>query len=360
MKYLPDNTLAHFDAMPQNRLIDLSAIDCSLFGSNIQKYRSGLGPHALSEYSEDGAHLRYPDNEAAQFYLFNHLAALIRVRFTKNEKLPDWARDVMRAYKKVVANQGIRLASYMALITVRESRHLQNGGDSWWSEHIIKPYGMKNKEFHDEIHGTGSDTAANALMTSAPQIAVGAFFKAIETMFFQGKFSGGYGGKPWGEITKCLTEFLLGKITQEMMIDTAYTLAHNNGPMFNKQMLYHEYTPFFRHLLDIQRSGQIPELCMETVAPYYSGKWLSGEQKMLLGKAKQAMPEEFGLYVDWYKVQSAGALCACGGYQKAQDKKYGKKVLKPQKGIWDQPMEHVGYFSVGPGVQVPILKRIAA
>jgi hypothetical protein len=360
VRYIPDTTLAHYNAMPQSKLLDLSAIDCNLFGTNIKAYRSGQGPEALNEYAEDGKHLRGPDSEAVQFYLFNHLAALIRNRYTPNEKLPGWAVEVMREYKKVVAQQGLRMGAYMALITVRESRHLHEMGETWWKDTIVKPYGQKCRDFHGEIHGSSSTTAANALMDSAPHIAVGAFFKAIETMFFKGKFGGGYGGKPWGEITKCLTEFLHGKISQEMMIDTAYTLAHNNGPMFNKGMLYSEYTSFFRHLLDVQRSGQIPEMCLETTNSNYSSKWLTGEQKMILGKVKTAMPEEFGLYVDWYKVQKAGALVSCAGFQKNQDKKYGKKAYKPEKGIWNVPMEHVGNFSVGPGVSVPILKRVAA
>jgi hypothetical protein len=357
VKYIPDNTLAHYAQMPQTSLIDLSAINCQVFGSNIAKYRNGLPSHLYGSYAPQGTKLVKPDDEAVQFYLFNHLAALIRNRFTLNEQLPEWATQAMREYKRILTAQGVRMVSYMGLITCRESRHLHNGGDSWWQEHIVEKYGLVQKEFHQTIHGVGSDSAANALMHSPPDCPVGNFFKAIETMFYKGSFSGGYGGKPWGDITKCLTEFLHGKISQEMMIDTAYTLAHNNGPMFNKGMLYSEYSGFFKHLLDVQRAGQIPELCLEKGKPYgYS--WLTAAQLQILNNVQAAMPEEFGQYVDWFAVKKAGALVSCSVYQQAQIKKYGKKKAEAEKGLWSTPMEVVGTFAVGPGTTVPILKRV--
>jgi hypothetical protein len=342
VRHIPFNTLAHYERMPQCQLINVAKVNCNLFATNIQKYRCTVSGHSMVS----------PDSEAIQFYLFNHLVSLVKERFTSNEPLPEWAIEVMQQYKKIVMEQGARLTSYMALICARESRHMGSMDNPWWNKHIIDLYGEKCKKFHYLIRGGGSDTAVLKFTENAPAIPVGYFFKAIEVMFFNGHFGSSFGGMQWGNIAKTLNQFLYGNITQEMMIDTSYTLAHNNGPMFNKGMLYTIYSPEFRYLLDTQRSGQMPEHIIE-----YGGAGLSSSQLSTFKTVCAVMPNKFGSYVDWYKVKSLGAIADCTLKIVQQNKKYGKsnKTVVKVGGKFTEP---IGEFQVSPLVSLPIIERV--
>jgi hypothetical protein len=345
MQHIPDTSLIYYEKMPQARLVNLSEVDTKLFGHNIRTYR-GMVDGTTGAVS--------PDKEAVQFYLFNHLAAIVKEKFTRHEVLHKWAADVMREYKQVVVQQGIRMVSYMALITARESRHMGGEDSSWWQKNIIAPYGDECYHFHHQIKSISSDTVVKVLMNSAPEVPIGNFYKALEYMFFHGGFSGGYGGKPWAMITQSLNQFLDGKISQEMLIDTAYTLTHNNGPMFNKGMLYNNYSGQFVQLLDIQRSGQIPEFVIE-------GSWghLSLHQKKVFKAALEVIGSEFGEYVDWYKVEKLGAITNCSEKKKNQDKKYGKPTKKPKPALFNGlKAVEVGEFMITPTQSVPIYQRM--
>jgi hypothetical protein len=351
MKQIPDNTLAHYALLPQCQLLNMGTCNTQLFAKNIQAYRGTLDGSTPAKKCQP-----LPDSEAIQFYLFNHLASIVRSRFTAHEVLPDWARDVMRVYKDILGNQGVRLTVYMGLITTRESRHMGSKDSAWWENSIVKPYGKPCYSFHSKIKGKSSGSVVESLMGSPPAVEVGKFYNAIQTMFFDGPFSSSYGGPPWGEITKCLCQFLDGKTTQEMMIDTAYTLAHNNGPMFNKGMVYDHYGPELKKILDVQRSGQIPQYVIE-----YGDKHLTKEQDKVFTAAVYALPGEFTKYVDWYEVEKLGALGEYPVEKAQQDKKYGKggmsKVLVDFDG---HKAKQIGVFQIAPGVSVPILERIPA
>lgn len=351
MLQIPDNCLAHYEKLPQIKLHNFAEVNASFFGKNIEEYLNSLA--TLGEPVTP-----VPDHEAVQFYLFNHLSAMVKERFTRHEVLPSWAQDVMREYKSILSKQGIRMTAYMALITARESRHLgQNMPSDWWNTFKTE-FGEPCKVFHDTIHSKDSMSVAKKLMTQSPQYPLGKLFKSIEYIFFEGKFHGGYGGHPWGVIAQTLNQFLDGKISQEMMIDTAYTLAHNNGPMFNKGMLYGSYTHDFLRILDVQRSGQIPELIIEENASY-----LNVNQVITFNNMCKNLPNEFGAYVDWYKVEKEGGLTDVSGYQAKQDQKYGKTVeVASKKGVFFNGKKAVetGYFKIAPGVGAKIVERIDA
>lgn len=343
MKYVPDNTLAHYELMPQRQLINVSKVNCELFAQRISAYKDS---HTLVK----------PEHEAIQFYLFNHLAKLLKDKFTANEPLPDWAKAVMQEYKSIVVNQGNRLTSYISLICARESRHMGAKNEEWWVENITKNFGAKCKDFHYLIKGKNSDVAAGRFLESAPDIPVGDFFKSLETIFFKGSFGSGYGGKPWGNIAKTLNQFLDGKISQEMMVDTAYTLAHNNGPMFNKGMMFNHYDSELLVILDVQRSGQIPEYVLEKC-----GVGLSPQQQTVFTNFKQALGNPFSSYVDWFKVERDGAVSSYGYQQQMQEKLHGKPAIPVKILDWNgKPAKQIGEFEITPIVSVPIIEREAA
>lgn len=356
MLEIPNNTLAHYEKLPQLQLIKLADVNAQVFAKGIVEYRKSVSATnneggTDEDYPDDA--LVTPDNEAVQFYLFNHVVSIIKTRYTRHEVLPDWARDVMQEYKRILVIQGQRLTCYMALVTARESRHMGSKDVSWWKANIVEKYGQKTMDFNHHIKAKGSDYVVSYLQQHAPGAPVGDLFKSIEVIFFKGSFSGGYGGKPWGMIAQCLNHFLDGKTTQEMMIDTAYTLAHNNGPMFNKGMLYNHYTGEFKKLLDVQRGGMMPEYINE-----YGMQHLADHQKKLWTEVLQNIGSEFGKYVDWYAIEKAGALATYPNEKTKQDKKWGKKKEKPVPFVFNgQAATQVGTLYVTPTQSVPIIKR---
>ncbi len=68
-----------------------------------------------------------------------------------------------------------------------------------------------------------------------------------------------YGGPKWGEVADCLRSYVTGQTSAEALLDTAFTLAHNNGPVFNKGYIYKHHTNRLIQILDIQAKGQIPQ-----------------------------------------------------------------------------------------------------
>lgn len=346
MRSIPDNVLAHYEGVPQVQRINLSQSDCSAFAKAIAQYRTAPNQYEAS-----------PENEAIQFYLFNHLASIVREHFTRHETLPAWATSVMREYKAIMASQGTRLTAYLALITARESRHLSAKSETWWAP-VIEKYGAETKQFHLAIKGKSSSYVPQHFVANAPAIPLGNFFKVIEHIFFKGGFTGGFGGKPWGKIAQTLNQFFDGVISQEMLIDTAYTLAHNNGPMFNKGMLYAHYGSLLIPILDVQRAGQMPEYVRE-----FASTSLTADQRAIFYLAHEQCKSEYGLYVDWYAVEAAGAVGDCTVWKMKQDSKYGKQKNKAapvqqQTEFNGKKAVTTGEFMIAPNVSVPIVERV--
>jgi hypothetical protein len=344
MNFNPANTLSYYSSTPQTRLFDVSHINTRNFAINCKRYYDDV------EFGNgDQAH---PDRDALEFYALNHLSSLVRSKFTMHEQLPDWAQQVMAAYQNCLRAQGQRMLNYMMLITTRESRHTQKKDDLYSWAILNEKFGVEVSDFARAINDStpGQKGAVTHFHENAPDAPLGAYCDHMVYSFFQGGFNGGYGGKPWGKIAETLTSFIKGKTSLEMMVDTAWTLAHNNGPMFNKGMLYHMYTNDIYKILDVQRSGQIPELVL-------SGKvnvmWCVGV-KALVEKVVGLFPNEFGTEVDWYKVEALGSL------KKYPQEKNQQKVVPPPAPAAPKMVNGkkvIGEFKVFPGQTVSIIER---
>ena len=127
---------------------------------------------------------------------------------------------------------------YLLLICTRESRHTKDAVSSPFIKGLGKKYGDGCTGFWSSIKGTGSSGAAERLRNSPPDVLLGDYTKFLADMFNGGQFSGGYGGVAWGAVAVVLRDYSIGAISAEMMMDTAFTLCHNNGPIFNKGMLF--------------------------------------------------------------------------------------------------------------------------
>lgn len=257
-----------------------------------------------------------PDTQAIRFYALNQIAGVLRKKFTKNEALPDWAVEAVSAYITELESQHARMVSYTFLVISREWRHLKNLATV--SAVASQPYTPELKSLHPYIQDSTDESTLDSWLLKVPDMSLIDYCRCITHSFNTGSFKGGYGGKPWGNISSTLLKYVQGITSGEVFIDTAYTLAHNNGPMFNKGMQYQGYTSEFGTVLDVQRSGQMCEAIV--------GQELSGVSKLtdiisILKDGKDVL--EVGSYVDWFKVEALGSLKSYPHKKELQAAKYG-------------------------------------
>ena len=233
------------------------------------------------------------------FYTLNHAVSLVRQRVHVYEPLGKYL-PILEKYHVEMAVRAARMFYYLLLICTREGRH-EKGGTGMHT--LYTKYGPVITDFFQGNLHVGEDSAVNKLRNKPPTVALGAYTSFLADVFYKGAWSSGYGGKKWGAVADVLRDFSNGKLTAEMMMDVAFTLCHNGGPIFNKGMLFDGGFPEIMKMLDVQRSGQIPQLVCEQAiksskAPNVQGIWKFC--KDILGK-------EFEGYVDWYLVEELGS-----------------------------------------------------
>jgi len=299
---------------------------------------------------------RSPDIEAFKFYALNQLVGLIQKRFTKNEILPDWAATPVSMYIQELETQHRPLVWYTFLIITREFRHLLN-------KSILVPpqYSPDFTAFCPKIADNSDNDLINKWLAYAPGDDLEHYCLCMEAGFNTPKcWASSYGGKPWGRIAKALAKYIGGHTSAEMFIDTAYTLAHNGGPIFNKNMFYHNGTASFKKLLDVQRSGQMCEFLWSKQYIKWYGKSTSLSQLeslRLVVEAAKPWLSEIEDHVDWYKVKALGGTENHLEMQAAQDKDHGPK--QPKSTIVEgMPVKVTGSIAVYPGEVVQVFTRI--
>lgn len=305
-----------------------------------------------------GADPRIPDAEAVRFYALNQLMSVVQSKFTPNEKLPEWASKVVEAYYKELADQHKRLVWYTFIVITREFRHLHNAATL-----LSKAdYPAELKAFHGKVSDSTSESNLNAWLAAMPVLPMDVYCEAITKQFKSpGAYSGGYGGVPWSEIAQALWRYVKGETSAETFVDTAYTLAHNNGPMFNKGMMYGMYTGSFKVLLDVQRAGHICEGIIEGRVKQMIAVPGMPELEDLIRTVKREVGG-IGDHIDWYRVQEFAPDKASypnkyAAEKAAQDKKYGKPKAKPV--IVDGKVVKIkAEFEVFPGQKVEIYERM--
>lgn len=349
MKYFAPNTLAYYQSAPQVHRVDLSEIPLRNFAKSTLIYRLSCG-----EVS--------PDAEAIQFYALNHLQSIARKNFTPNENLAPWAAEVCARYSHTLTSQGQRILHYLFCICTREARHAKTPTQANWDK-LEKEFGVTMVNFlRDRIFVGSETTAVNAYMETPPDVTAGTYIKALSWVFHNLKWSSGlYGGAAWGAITDACVAFITGKTSMEALVDTGYTLAHNNGPMFNKGMMYYTYTSQFLTILDIQRSGQIPELVLDTTQKYYID--IPKDIKGLVEQVRAEYPSEFRGYVDWVKVEELGAVGKYSNYKQAQLKAHPevKAAPKPEYKLLagkKTKVVYTGSWGVMPGLTAQVFERV--
>lgn len=284
-----DTLRYHLAASPLMQNHSMANVLCSTVAQQINAYFGG------ESYQHEDQ--KKPEVEAAHFYLMNHTVARVRQRVGMDEPLGDLA-PLVEQYRDDAADMALRCFAYLVLITTREARHKHKNISSLFAG-VHDPSACS---FIDGL-GNGSTGAAMKFRQSPPTCTIGDYVSAIRDTFYKGGFTGGFGGKKWANIADCLLKFVRGTYSAEMMLDLAWALAHNGGPMFNKGMLYEYYdTNKLYMVLDTQRAGQIPSLFHDDKAPKSAGSTLYYHH------ARDLLGGEYLEPVDWQAVNDAGSV----------------------------------------------------
>ena len=302
------------------------------------------------------------EHGAVSFYFLNHVFSEL-LKNDPNLPLSPAGAELADAYTRTASLHAQRLFYYMLLICTREARHVHAGG---MLQDVLEEYGPQFKAFIQGGMGSSESGAVNRLRQTPPVMTLGQYVKGTVDLFNKCSYSGGYGGPKWGNIANCLRAYIFGEITAEMMVDVAWTLAHNGGPMFNKGMLYETYGNALYKILDVQRSGQMPQF----IAQGADGE-IADDLKPLIQVVKVALPDLYTPgYVDWFLVEALGAVHSYPNEKKAQVAAYGKseKVLKAEAmkakkdaaALVEKQALEAKMFHIGPGEYATIELRKAA
>lgn len=297
----------------------------------------------------------HPERDAVIFYLLNHAMSVVRQRVHPMERLGAYL-PLVEEYHRQLSIRATRMFMYLVLICTRESRHDKSNG-AWSAGHstaVIK--------FHSSIKGSGSDGAVDRFMSNPPGVFLGEYTRFLVDVFYKGSYSGGYGGKAWGAVADVLHGYATGKLSAEMMMDTAFTLCHNNGPIFNKGMLFSGYSKEIYKILDVQRAGMIPQLLASN-----GTQWAIDNQiSTLYGKCRSILGSAFDGYVDWYMVEELGSMHKYPDEKVAQVNAHGypsafkakleiealKKKVAAEQAAKDAAEQAKGFLEIYPGVSV--------
>ena len=299
----------------------------------------------------------HPETEALWFYLTNHAMAVLQRTFDPAEPLPAAYAEVARNYHHDLEIRALRMYGYLMRICTRESRHSNaNGFMSAYPEMASWYAGYQKK---------GPTQALAGLLENTPKVEQARYTQFLRDSFYKGSFSGGYGGPAWGQIADVLHQFVTGKITGEIMLDTAFTLCHNNGSIFNKGMLYMGHTTSaLNALLDVQRAGMIPGLICDvdrykkgtcSIGGIYSSKDFVTGPMVALCNTMAALSSDFSARVEWPRLPELGAVFNHSHKIEAFHKLHGVKVdkvaeLKAKKAAAEMAAKNASKWQILPGV----------
>jgi hypothetical protein len=354
----PQDTLAYHNSRVLTSHRDMGETPCK----NVAK---ALVAYQINDQKKETA----PESEALWFYGLNHGVALIAANRAPLEPLTKWEQSFVELYHAKLADKAVRAFYYLVLICTREARH--NKSLSADAAKIGEQFGKPVQNFLSSIKG-GEAGIAKAFKETPPDATIGAYVNALRWAFYNSSWSSGYGGAKWGTVTDCLCRFVHGEFSAEMMLDTIWTLQHNGGPIFNKQEFYAVYSkPHLQRLLDIQRSGQIPQAVLtDSNVKVYA----EPELQSLMLQLKKQFPDKIGDYVDWEVVEALGSVQKYPQEKAAQFAKWGMspeakkaqemaaaKAKAAAEAAEKQKAEHTkNWFKVMPNLEVKKVQVRAA
>ncbi|QIG76970.1 hypothetical protein EVC30_142 [Rhizobium phage RHph_Y1_11] len=304
---LSDLTLGHLSLHPSRQQYDISDKPIAQVGPVVKAYMA----------QHDDKNMATPDNMAVTFYAFSQMLGYLSTIYDKAEPLTVEDADILKRYFTFMDAEGTRAAVYLLIICIRECRHTHANPQ--------KDYLIGQEVSHHAVnwiraHKSGENYTS--LWTHPPQCTLGELATAIRRFFYEQSYSSSYGGKPWGGIADCIESFIYGRSSAEVMMDTNWTLSHNNGPIFNKGMLYKTYSAKLIQILDVQRAGMILQGIHEKhdVLNYAVTDTMRTLVEHFLKRHPDAIDKP---YIDWFRLEQLGALGEYQHYKKAQVKMWG-------------------------------------
>lgn len=357
----PSNTLAYHGSRLLCTHRDMRNVPCATVAK-------AMGAYMTADKFKNTC----PDSEALWFYGLNHTVALISERRAPLEPLTIAENELVLAYHARLGPKAVRAFYYLLWICTREARHLPHL-DSFAPK--LEQHGKGLQSFFTSING-GESGIAKKFLENPPPCTIGGYTKALCDIFYKASWGGmgGYGGPKWGAIAEVLDHFVNGVYTAEMMLDTNWTLCHNGGPIFNKGHFYKHHSSDLVRLLDVQRSGQIPEAVMSDLTLQ---QYAEGDLMLIMSQVYKMFPGKLGGCVDWLRVEALGSVNKYPSDIAAQHK--AGKVTPEQKAALDKIAQDKAakelaakeeaamtkadfqkkWFTIMPGVNVPKYQRVA-
>ena len=354
----PIDTLAFHQSRVLTTHRDMSGVPCSAITQAVSTYKD--------MHEKDGTKA---ESEALWFYGMNHGMALISANRASLEPLAPWELAFVKEYHEQLGPKAIKAFYYLFLICTREFRHIKSMTKD--APKIKKEFGEKVGVFLENYIAGGEAKIEAALLNNPPDVTLGTFVKSLQWGFYHSSWNGGYGGPAWGSVTDCLVRFVEGEFTAEMMLDTVWTLSHNNGPIFNKGFFYCSSFPHLIRVLDVQRAGQVPEGCLHDLT---ISKYCEPDLRAHMQALYKQFPGKLGAYVDWEVVEALGSVNKYHAEKTAQAAKYGlspaaqlahelanAKQIKMEEEKAEKALSHAkDWFQVMPGLEVKKIKMARA
>jgi hypothetical protein len=246
-------------------------------------------------------HARCPEDYALDFYLLNHSVYALNNKFSRNENLDEKHVEFMNFYVEKTLEIFTSAFLYLLCITTKESRHMlldkyDNIGWTYENDMIdnIRSLGYyecfeytKTLKVKKEQNGY---SGKHALLDTdnMPDVSLSTYLKYLEHMYNNWEWHDEYGGDVWATITNVLYRFVEGEISPETLVDNMWTLSHNNGLIFNKDVVFSSYKSEagMLEILNAQAIGRLPEYVDQSNV--YSPKG-----KKVFNKVKKVIPEIF-------------------------------------------------------------------
>ena len=204
------------------------------------------------------------------FYATNQY--LSEKRQANNDVLTKKDVLIYKQYANHINSFSEKMFYYILCISIGEARHCY---DDYKEVHKK----LKKKDYYDEnvsialksimSYSSGRNSLIKKsllLLDENKNVTIDDTLKAIYGIFDVGNFSKGFGGKPWRDIIHLAGKFASGEINAEVFLDQSFSLEHNSGSMFNKDIVFSEseYLDLVdesvdenRFLLNIQHAGQM-------------------------------------------------------------------------------------------------------
>jgi len=233
------------------------------------------------------------------YYLHSHAQHLIEARRDSTEELSPEESAVLESGYRERSEIALRMVYYMLIITAEEACAGTVRGEYFFEEAEEDISAAAVKWMRGLIRN-GGDGSSVPLVPKSADITLGDAVKATVMCFDRLKWSQGWGGARWGDISRTLLAAVEGRHSLDLMVDHAFTLCHNNGAIFNKGHNYTRYNNDYYTILDIQASGQIPHVI-------HKGSGMPGitaRVKKAWADYAKLFPEEFTAPYDQSKVGS--------------------------------------------------------